>query len=54
MKHRLESIRKDISKMIELGIYDKSELIKKSRELDMYIVKYIKKGLLNGNESSEE
>ncbi|MDI9476593.1 MAG: Spo0E family sporulation regulatory protein-aspartic acid phosphatase [Bacillota bacterium] len=54
MKHRLESIRKDINKMIEVGIYDKGKLIKKSRELDMYIVEYIKKRLLNNDETSEK
>ncbi len=54
MKHRLESIRRDISKMIEAGIYDKDELIKKSQKLDMYIVEYIKKRLLNNNGTPKE
>lgn len=54
MKHRLESIRRDISKMIEAEIYDKDELIKKSQKLDMYIVEYIKKRLLNNNGTPKE
>ena len=54
MIHKLESIREDINKMIELENYDKDELIKKSRELDMYIIKYIKKKSLNSDEPLEE
>lgn len=54
MTHKLESIRKDINKMIKLGDYDKDELIKKSQELDIHIVKYIKKKLLDNNKAPEE
>ena len=54
MIHELESMRDNINKMMELEDYDKDELIKRSRNLDMCIVKYIKKRLLNNNENLKE
>lgn len=50
MLYKLESLRKDIHKIIESGNYDKNELIKKSQELDIYIVKFMKEKLSNSNE----
>lgn len=54
MLHKLESLRNDINKMIESNDYDKNELIKKSQELDIYIIKYMKENLLNSDETLEE
>lgn len=51
MVHELESMRDNINKMMELEDYDKDELIKKSRNLDMCIVKYIRKRLPDNNEN---
>ncbi|WFA09195.1 Spo0E family sporulation regulatory protein-aspartic acid phosphatase [Tissierella sp. Yu-01] len=42
MLHKLESLREDINKMIGLDNRDKNELIKKSWELDKYIVQAMK------------
>lgn len=54
MLDKLESLRKDINKMIESGDYDENELLKKSQELDKYIIKYIKEKLLNSNKTLEK
>jgi len=54
MIHKLESIRNNINKMMELENYDKDELIKNSRNLDMYIVRYMKKRLPDSNETLKE
>lgn len=50
MLHKLESLRRELNEMIESGYYDKKELVKKSQELDIYIIKFIKENLLNSNE----
>ncbi len=54
MVHELESMRNNINKMMELENYDKDELIKRSRNLDMCIVKYMKKKLPDDNETLKE
>lgn len=54
MIRELEYIRESINKIIELGDYDKDELIRRSRNLDIYIAEYIKKRLLNNDETPEK
>ena len=54
MVHELESMRNNINKMMGLENYDKDELIKKSQNLDIYIVKYMKKRLPDNNEALKE
>lgn len=54
MLQKLESLKKDINKMIGSDYYDKNELIKKSQELDKYIVEFIKEKLLDSNETLEK
>lgn len=46
MLHKLEILRRDINRMIESGDYDKNELLRKSQELDEYIVQAMKEKLL--------
>lgn len=52
MLHKLKSLREDINKMIRLDNRDKNGLIKKSWELDKYIVQVMKEKLLCSNKYS--
>lgn len=42
MLQKLEALRQDLIKMLEADDYDEDELIKKSEELDKYIVRAMK------------
>lgn len=54
MLGKLELLREEINKMMESGDYDKDVLIKKSQELDKYIIEFMKDKLLNNEEILEE
>lgn len=45
--HKLESLGQGINRMLESDNYDKDELIRKSQELDKYIVEVMKQRFLN-------
>lgn len=44
--HKLESLGQGINRMLESDNYDKDELIRKSQELDKYIVEVMKQEIL--------
>lgn len=54
MLGKLELLREEINKMMESGDYDKNDLIKKSEELDKYIINFMKDNILNHKETLEE
>jgi hypothetical protein len=45
MKQKMEDLRQEINRMVATGKYNETELIKKSQELDKYIVHTMKESL---------